>query len=281
MTMVALGVIVGLLYTFQEKLIYFPSGYPEPLLAAVGPDVVRLDYTITVQQKQWKQTAFYVPPQGDPVRAPEFIWVCFNGNADTALGWLRFLETMDFVDTAFLLVDYPGYGLSEGRPSPETILQSSKSAVGTLGKWLKEQGIEGSPGVGGLGFSLGTGACMQWAASYPYVKRVILLAPYTSTSDMARKQMGWPLYLLLRHQFYSDARLMEMMEWEEAPDVAVVLGTRDSVIPPEMSRKLAGMDKRVQLIEIEGAGHNDLLSMGKDEIHRLIMRGVQQKGQKP
>lgn len=272
---------MGLLYTFQEKLIYFPSRYPETLLKAVEPRVVRLDYTITVHQKKWRQTAFYVPPQGDTNRKPDFIWVCFNGNADTALGWLRFLESRDFGDAAFLLVDYPGYGLCEGRPSPETILQSSKSAVGTLGAWLKENGIEGGAGVGGLGFSLGTGACMQWAASYPYVQRVILLAPYTSTREIARKQMGWPIYLLLRHHFNNDQRLMEMMEWAEAPEVAVVLGTRDSVIPPEMSRKLAGMDKRVQLIEIEGAGHNDLLSMGKDEIHRLIMRGVQKKGQKP
>ena len=38
--------------------------------------------------------------------------------------------------TAFLLVDYPGYGICQGKSNPRTILENAEGALQTLLEWM-------------------------------------------------------------------------------------------------------------------------------------------------
>src|SRR3712207_8818864 len=53
-------------------------------------------------------------PRGAEQGIPERIWVAFPGNGSLALDWLAFVARDPNPANAYLLVDYPGYGRSEG-----------------------------------------------------------------------------------------------------------------------------------------------------------------------
>ena len=100
---------------------------------------------------------------------------------------------MDQAHTAFLLVDYPGYGRNAGaprafqrllhafggEPSPESVLQSSQLAL--------EAALEhvGQVDVHLLGHSLGAAAAAQLAAALSQPGLLVLSAPFIDIPHMA------------------------------------------------------------------------------------------------
>ena len=127
--------------------------------------LVELDYV----SSQGKQISFWVPPRGgvqNHVENLEEIWVFFGGNASTALDWIYFLADMSKEGVGILLIDYPGYGKCEGKPSPESISEAVNLAFEKLGEHLWSQLgeerskrlLEGNVSV--LGHSLGAAAAL-------------------------------------------------------------------------------------------------------------------------
>jgi hypothetical protein len=53
-----------------------------------------------------------------PETIPHNVWIVFGGNGAAALDWIDLVR--DFPDpcTGFLFVDYPGYGICEGKTNP-------------------------------------------------------------------------------------------------------------------------------------------------------------------
>src|SRR5262249_9324788 len=121
-----------------------------------------------------------------------------------------------------------------------------------------------------FGESLGAAVAVSLALDHPPAA-LILRSPFTSLEDMAR--LHYPLLPsgpLLRDRFDSIGRIPRV----RCP-VLVLAGERDSIVPPEQSRRLyesVSGDKR--LVLIAGADHNDFdLLAGRrmmDEIARFL-----------
>src|SRR5205085_1923334 len=79
-----------------------------------------------------------------------------------------------------------------------------------------------------LGHSLGAAAALS-AADALSLTRVVLLAPFTSMTDMARRTVGWPLCYINRHRFDNLARLAALAS--RGARVHVFHGALDEVIP--------------------------------------------------
>ncbi len=106
------------------------------------------------------------------------------------------------------------------------------------------------------GESLGTGPAVQLAAEQP-VACVLLEAPFTSMSEMAHRHFPWlPVGLLLRDRFDSLGTIGAV----RAP-ILVMQGARDTIVPPEMGRRLADTAK-AELWQAPQGGHNDLADFG-------------------
>ena len=117
--------IVALLLGCQRRLIYFTRSYQGLDLQQTVKTLTPLNYSTAAG----RQTAFYVPPrQGDPLR-PDRLWIVFGGNGALALGWLDLTSGYPDPRSAFLLVDYPGYGLNQGRPTRGSIIDCGPSAL--------------------------------------------------------------------------------------------------------------------------------------------------------
>jgi uncharacterized protein len=259
--------LVFLLYLFQDRMIYFPRSYGSAEIGRLPAHAARLPFLTS----QGNQAAYYVPPRGSAPLQPGKIWLVFGGNGTVALDWLDFVGRCPDTLAGFLLLDYPGYGECEGKPSPETILESTRNAVGALVQWLGVRQTDLDPQLAVLGHSLGAAAALNFAAHHP-VQRVVLIAPFTSLRDMAKRSVGTPLCYLLRHDFDNRARLREILSAHPQLQVTIVHGSADQVIPVDMGRDLAAAaGGRVAYIEIPHADHNAILSIEEDLLHRVMM----------
>lgn len=247
---------VALLYLLQGRILYQRAHYPAGTLRHLPPRVVQLTYSISQDGNVWSQKSFYVEPARQPDHAPKRLWVMFGGNGSVALAWLPLVHEALKRDPSagFLLIDYPGYGFSEGTPQPQTILAGCEAALKALAGYLDTpvSGLEENMGT--VGHSLGCATSLQFATRHP-VKRVVLASPFTSSYDMALRRVGWPLSHLLRDRYDNRARLKQLLRRPGAPGIVILHGDQDRVIPVSMGRSLATLSPSIRFHELRGVNH--------------------------
>lgn len=256
-----------LLYVFQDRLIYYPRRY-------LG-DAPGENWELLRSQTSFGwQTAFLARAGNGPVYAgfvPDQLWIVFSGNAATASEWEDFVQHYPDSQTAFLLVDYPGYGFSQGKPAPETIAVAARGAYDRMREKLGSGATAHLP-IGLLGHSLGAAAGLELLQSISEpAQRIVLIAPFTSMSGMARRAVGWPLSLLLRHNFDNAARLRQLLERQPKPMITIFHGSNDEVIPVEMGRELARQFPAAKFVEIPGEMHNSIVQNAREVIVQAMM----------
>lgn len=266
-----LGVIALLPWLFlagcQSRLIYFPRPYDgdeaRDWQGLTGGKVV--DYATS----QGKQRAFL---QGE-LKNPRNLWIVCAGNGSVALDWSHWLKDHAPKEDAWLLVDYPGYGDCQGKPSPGHIGESLRAVVPLAAKeigWsVDATGKLDSGRLRFFGHSLGAAVSLMAASEYG-IQRGVLLTPFTSTMEMSKAMTGLPLGFIVWHRFDNTARLAELAK--RGPGSVVILhGTDDEAIPFEMGRTLAAGQKGVvKLVEIPGGKHNTLQETHTAEVVRAI-----------
>jgi pimeloyl-ACP methyl ester carboxylesterase len=272
MILTILGVVL-LLLLFQEKLIYFPSQYGEsyePLMSGGMREIV-------FETGQGTQHAYYCLPvaaDSDPAEAgemPEDLWIAFCGNGSLAMHWVDFVRAYPDPRAAFLLVEYPGYGRSEGSPNPRSILETGRAALATLSE---EKGWEPEKlhqRLNFLGHSLGAAATLRMAEHYP-ARRIMLISPFTSTLEMAKMRVGFPLNQLLRHRFDNVARLESILAREDPPAVNIIHGEQDVVVPARMSREIKEkFPEKIELEILSDLDHNWIITAAEPLIHNMML----------
>ncbi|MEM9481873.1 MAG: alpha/beta hydrolase [Verrucomicrobiota bacterium] len=254
---VIVGVVfAGLVFLIQDSLIYHPRRYTEDYfenLKRTGGE------ELAFQADQGKQFVYVIPPKtGAP---PEEVWLCFSGNGGTALDWaVHFYPHPE--EDAFLLIDYPGYGQSEGEPSPkaieETILGAVTAYLARTGGKMKEL----RPKLRVFGHSIGAASALI-AARELGAEKAVLISPFGRMKDL----IAPPLRPLLRHRFDNVESLERIADSGLTFKADVFHGTRDSVIPYSMAVSLSeDFPSMITLHAVEGAGHNDILDAAAGEI---------------
>lgn len=255
---------VALLAIFQRRLIYFPRAYTDSELKILEPGSIR----IVANSAQGRQSAFLFPARAGG-EATETVWIVFSGNASLALFWADIVRSSLDDTAAFLLIDYPGYGLSEGSPSRDAIAEGAgvlwRAAVEKLGRTPKRIGV--------LGHSLGSAAALDFAVTAePPVSRVVLLSPFVSLAAMVELHYFSALSLLLRDRFDNTARLRELIARSPAPEIEILHGTKDEIIPVEMGRSLASLSTSIRYREFPEVSHNDLIANRGAEVLDALRR---------
>jgi fermentation-respiration switch protein FrsA (DUF1100 family) len=193
--------------------------------------------------------AYYLP--GTP--AGERALLFLHGNAGNASHRLPNAAALAHLGTDVLLLDYRGYGLSEGRPSRAGVIADARAALAHL---------TGSRGFARerivvFGRSLGGAVAVASVGADP-LGGLILESTFTSLGDMARSVAG-PLGPLFAG---SNLDSLATIARVRAP-LLFFHGDRDAIVPFELGRRLYEAAPAPKVFEaIRGAGHNDTVQVG-------------------
>jgi uncharacterized protein len=245
--------VVSFLARLQGRFIYFPRRYePDDLEQAqdVGIEEVRF------RTSQGNQTAFLCRKSG-PGGEKRNIWLVFGGNGTVALDWVSLVADAADPCAAFLLVDYPGYGICDGIPTPRSILENAEGALEAL--VAKKQGEFRAEALCVFGHSLGGAAALQFAARYR-VQKIIAISTFTTMDAMVRATIRISLGQLLQHRFDNVNSLKAILSSKQVPSILIFHGEKDEIIPLKMGRALAQLDPtRIRFVPVPGAHHNDVI----------------------
>ena len=237
--MVSYIIICGLLYMWQEKLIFYPEVLP--------PDF-RYPFAEPFDELTWQVEGATINALHFKAGQPKGVILYFHGNGGSLRNWGEVAGT--FVEQGYdvLMPDYRGYGKSTGRITGEAVLhQDAAYAYAYLQARYPEQDIIL------YGRSLGTGLAVYLARSYR-PRLLILESPYYSLRDLIARRLPFIPGFFAKYQLRSDLWIGEV-----TCPIYLFHGTQDEVIPyASGERLLTRIKAEHQLITIVGGGHNNL-----------------------
>lgn len=208
------GLLLLLLYAFQDRLVYFPVRELAATPGALGLEYedVRLTTEDNVRLHGW-----FVP--APEARATVLL---LHGNGGNISHRLERVALFHRLGLAVLLVDYRGYGASEGRTHEPGTYRDALAA------WHYLTGARGlAPGSIVIhGESLG-GAIAAWLAARTDPGALVLESSFTSAVELGAEVYPWlPVRLLARHRYPTASYLARV----RAP-VLVIHSRGDDIVP--------------------------------------------------
>lgn len=185
--------------------------------------------------------AWFMRPTGIERDFPVVIFT--HGNGELIDHWARVFMRLPASGVGVLLLEYPGYGRSGGKPTQKSITEASVAAYDFV---ISQPGVDANAVVA-HGRSLGGGAACALAAERP-LSALVLESSFTSVQAMA-KRLGFPGSLVV-DRFDN----LEIVKSLEIP-VLVLHGERDTLIPVAHGEELAAAAETM-LIRMP-CGHND------------------------
>jgi len=233
------------LLTGCEDLIYFPQPLPRGAHEAITAHFPRVEALEIgrpdgVTLRGWLARG--------PGQAPRPLAVYFGGNAEEVSWMLGEREKLGGWTLA--LVNYRGYGASEGRPREASLLDDALAVYDAL---VARTDVDRRRIVA-IGRSLGAGVATHLAAHRP-LAGVVLVAPFDSITAVGQRHYPFlPVRLIVgtRYDALSHAPRLRV-------PLLMITAERDRVIPAQHSMRLFeawGGPKHA--VVVSGAGHNDL-----------------------
>jgi fermentation-respiration switch protein FrsA (DUF1100 family) len=253
--LVVAGYVAGLivLYVFQRRLLYLPQRRPVSPAAVGFPEA---EAVVLETSDGERVIAWHVPPlPGRP-----FV-IYFHGNAETIAHRADRHRELIATGAGLLAVSYRGYMGSTGRPTEAGLLRDADAAYAFAAARHPGERIVL------WGHSLGSGVAVALAARRP-VGKLILEAPFTSTSDVARRMFPLaPVQRLMHDQFHSDERIGAV-----TASILILHGARDIVVPIALGERLYRLAREPKrFVRYPQGGHDDLDAYGAGvEARRFI-----------
>lgn len=233
-------IVCLVLYFYQEKVIFFP-------------EKLALDYQFTFRQPFEEITIKTSDNQHlhgllFKVNTPKGLIFYLHGNAGSLASWGEVAKVYTNLGYDVFLLDYRGYGKSEGKIiNQNQLFKDNQFAYNQLKQHYRESDITI------IGYSVGSGFAAKLACSN-HPKRLILQAPYYSMTDMMARQLPIIPTFLLKYKLTTNEYLKQC----NMP-VIIFHGNQDEVIYYGSSLKLQQTFKpEDKLIILTGQSHNGM-----------------------
>lgn len=242
--------LVVLMYFAQERLLYLPH-VPGRELQASPADIGLAYESVTLETEDGVQLhGWHVPASGD---GPTVLF--FHGNAGNISHRLDSLEIFHRLGLNVFIIDYRGYGESEGSPSEQGLYRDADAALA----WLRNQQEVPAECVVAFGRSLGAAVAAYTAAEHE-VGALILESAFLSVPELGAEIYPWlPVRTLARMDFDT----ADWLEQSREP-VLVVHSPEDEIAPFDHGQRLHELSgDRGRMLEIRGDHNTGFLHSGE------------------
>lgn len=236
----ALYIFYGAVLFFAQRRFIFPRHLVRtPPLPSDASGMER----IWLKTRAGRTETWLLPPDSDAGPAPAVIVA--HGNAELIDHWVGEMGALRRLGFAVLLVEYPGYGRSEGSPTQASVTETFVAAYDML---ADREDVDRDRIVF-LGRSLGGGVACALAAERPPAA-LVLISTFKSVNAMAAEKFFVP-------PFFARDPFNNLKTLRNYPGpVLIAHGTKDSLIPFSHGVALQKAARRARLIAYE-AGHNN------------------------
>lgn len=243
----SVGLIIGGLWLFQDRLLFFPSRD-----WVQTPDDQKLDYEDVYLDTEDGETlhAWWVPAED-----AQGTLLFFHGNAGNVSHRLDSLRIFNDLGLNVLILDYRGYGRSTGSPDEEGLYLDAQASL----DWLLDNQVSATEDILLFGRSLGAPVA-AWLGQHHVFRGIILESGFTSVPDMGAEHYPFlPVRWLARHDFDAEQAIRNA----QSP-VLVVHSPDDEIVPfshGEALYEAAPGDKT--FLQLEGDHNRGFLISGE------------------
>ncbi|MBI5814762.1 MAG: alpha/beta hydrolase [Nitrospinae bacterium] len=238
----ALVSLRGYIRIMEPVYLFHPPGGLQ-----INPSMMEMEYRdVTMESGRFRIHGWLLPKK----EAAGYV-VFFHGNAENVSHRVGFAKALAPLKANILLVDYRGYGISEGTPSIEGVAQDAVAAL----EWLHVKHKVPLDRIVLWGFSLGGAAALAVAEKYPAVAGVVVESSFISLRTFATEIFPWIPAALV-----TDAMDNGAIAGRLATPKLFIHGTADTIIPFSHGQAFYEMAAGPKYFLVaKGAGHGNAL----------------------
>ena len=227
-----------LIFALQRRMAFPGTLRDSPRPTAFAPPGVT---QMWLEASFGRVEAWFFSAEGD-VHRPTIIFA--HGNGELIEDWRSDMERLAAAGLNALLVEFPGYGHSRGKPSRSTLSETFTLAFDRL---AARDEVDADLIVA-HGRSLGGGVAADLALNRP-IRALVLQSTFSSASAFARE--NFVPGFLVRDRFDNRRAVSDF-----SGPVLLMHGIRDDVIPYAHAEALAAAREGLDITELDCA-HND------------------------
>ena len=252
--------ILGLMFLFQNKLLFMPSSvmFQTPQNAGLTAEDLWIKTEDGVRIHGW-----YFPNE-----SAELVVIMSHGNAGNISGRIGIAETLLNSGAAVVLYDYRGFGQSEGKPTESGLYKDIEAVV----HYLKAEKGYNENDMVMYGRSLG-GAVAAYAATQFDLRGLVLDSAFQNLRAMIRDAYPFVPTALARYRFPTDEYLIQL----DGLPIMIMHSPGDEIVSYKQGQLLYEMINQPKMfVELRG-GHNDNFIASRDIIQQswgAYLRGL-------
>lgn len=195
-----------------------------------------------------------------PVGGPFPLIIVFHGNGELIDSPHPEYEQLLRLGCALLLVEYPGYGHSAGKPRQQTLIETALAGYDAVNLRPEVDRTR----IVSFGTSIGAYPAAVLAVHRP-VRALILAAPFTSLRPFAHRHL-LPSWLLF--DYFDNLSMIRQYTGR----TLVLHGQHDTIVPCGHGEQVAATAVQGQFVLLP-ADHNDLLDQPRfwEEVRMFLM----------
>ncbi len=259
---VYVGVILVLL-ALENSLVYHPTPAAVDWQPPPGPEVQDVNLTTA---DGTRIHGWWYPKEGS-----DGALLYFHGNAgNLSHRGAALAELRRELGASVLIIDYPGYGRSDGSPSEAGCYAAADVAYA----WLTRTQKVPAEKVLLYGASLGGGVAVDLASRHEH-RALILVKTFTSMPEVGQGLYPWlPVRWLMRNRYDSLAKIKRCKR-----PVFVAHGTADRLIPFAHGKRLyAAANEPKRFFEMPGVDHSEDWDAGFFPALRAFLSETSRRG---
>lgn len=256
------------LYLRQTRFMFFPARVITTRPSDFGLPYEEVWLPVPQPNRPERMHGWWIPAKGPSAG----VLLYLHGNGINIGANVEQASHFHQMGLSVLLIDYRGYGQSEGSfPTEQQVYQDAE--VGW--HYLTQTRRVAPDAVVIYGHSMGGAVAIHLANQYPDAAALIVQSSFTSMRDMVNHQPVYrifPIDQLLTQRFDSIHKVPRL----QMP-VLFVHGLADGKVPADMSQRLyAASPQPKQLYLVPLAGHNNVAETAGAEYLQTVQQFVQQ-----